>query len=78
MEKIVNWTGRSSQIKTTYYDKEKKAMSVLFENPKTKATSLWQYTPVSVELWLESTKADSIGKFVNRKIKPNCTAFKMS
>lgn len=56
----------SSQVKEIGYDAEKKIFAVTFLN-----NSTYHYENVEPELWTEAQSAESIGKFVNQKIKPH-------
>ena len=66
-----DWSLISSQVLRTSYNSETKEMIVQYVNAK------WAYSDVSLELWLESVKTDSIGKFLNSKIKPDHQATKL-
>lgn len=70
-----DWSAKSSQVSRTFYREESKGFYVLF---KTKGNPLWVYTPVELEVWKESLETESIGKFVNVRIKPNYEARKIS
>lgn len=64
MEKKIITT--SSQVKEIAYDEERLAFQVVYKNDKR-----YEYTPVPKELWEQAQTAESIGKFVNEKIKPH-------
>ena len=59
-----SWVGLSSQVMTTSYNPETKVMRVTFNTSGTYA-----YSNVPEEVWNESLKATSIGKFINSYIK---------
>jgi len=67
-----DWSMKSSQILRTTYNRTEREMIVQFK------TAIWAYSAVSLEVWKESLEAESIGKFVNTKIKPNHAARKIS
>lgn len=71
----IDWSMKSSQVARTTYNEQAKEMTVQF---KSKGNPIWVYSSVTPELWIESTRAVSIGKFLNVKIKPNCPARKIS
>lgn len=54
----------STQVKRTKYNEEKKILTVEFNN-----RGVYEYDKVPVELWQELIKCESIGKFLNEKIK---------
>lgn len=68
-----NYNGISSQVYETRYNKETKQMTVVFNIGAT-----WAYSPVPLEVWEASLKAQSIGKFLNSEIKPKYEAYKLN
>lgn len=56
----------SSQIIEIGYDAENKIFQVVFKNNKK-----YEYYDVEPQLWDESQTCESVGKFVNEKIKPH-------
>ncbi len=61
-----SWIGLSSQIENTAYNYLGKVLTV-----KYKSSGYYDYHKVPEEKWKELLKAESIGTFINREIKPN-------
>lgn len=58
----------STNVSRTEYNEEKQIMTVEFKNGKR-----YEYYDVPVNVWTESLATDSIGKFIQLKIKGNYT-----
>lgn len=67
-----SWVGKSSQVNFTDYNTEKKELIVQYR------TGTYKYLNVPPELNLLQTESDSVGKFLNEKIKPIYAVTKIS
>lgn len=73
---LETFTKESKNIAKTVYNNETKDLFVTFKSFKDpKITTEYVYSGVPAETWEELKKAESVGKFINERIK-NIYSFK--
>lgn len=60
----------SSHVQSIGYDKDSRILEVEFRKP---AGTVWRYSPVSEEAWVDLQAADSVGKWLHANVKDNST-----
>ena len=66
--KVIDYTGKSSNISQVAYDAEHELLEVMFNSGKS-----YQYSPVPSGVFKELQNAESVGSFMNRSIIRNYT-----
>lgn len=61
----------SSNLESIGYDEDTRTLEIEFKGKNGKSNSLYQYSPISYEGYLELIKSESVGKTFYQRIKIN-------